>query len=63
MEAVRNRAERWVFAGLERVKERLPFDSIGIDSDNVPATESPFVGKTAIPRCSRNAAPLDCQVW
>jgi len=33
-EAVRNRAERWVFAGLERVKERFPFDIIGIDSDN-----------------------------
>ena len=33
-EAARNRAERWVFAGLERVKERFPFDIIGIDSDN-----------------------------
>ena len=39
-EAVRNRAERWVFAGLERVKERFPFDIIGIDSDNVLTTKS-----------------------
>jgi hypothetical protein len=33
-EAGRDRAERWVFAGLEKVKERFPFEITGIDSDN-----------------------------
>jgi transposase InsO family protein len=33
-EAVRNRAERWVFAGLENAKARFPFEIVGIDSDN-----------------------------
>jgi len=33
-EAVRNRAERWVFAGLEKALARFPFDIRGIDSDN-----------------------------
>jgi transposase InsO family protein len=33
-EAVRNRAERWVFAGLEKAKARFPFPILGIDSDN-----------------------------
>lgn len=33
-EAVRNKAEKWVFAGLQKAKARFPFDIIGIDSDN-----------------------------
>lgn len=33
-EAVRNRSERWVFAGLERALCRFPFEIRGIDSDN-----------------------------
>ena len=33
-EAVRNRAQRWVFAGLEKALARFPFDIRGIDSDN-----------------------------
>ena len=33
-EAVRNRAERWVFTGLEKALARFPFDIRGIDSDN-----------------------------
>ena len=32
--AVRNRAERWVFAGLKEALARFPFDIRGIDSDN-----------------------------
>lgn len=33
-EAVRNRAQVWVFAGIEKVKARFPFKIRGIDSDN-----------------------------
>jgi len=39
-EAVRNKAEKWVFAGLQKAKARFPFDIIGIDSDNVLTTKS-----------------------
>ncbi|MCL5985483.1 MAG: hypothetical protein M1371_02850 [Actinobacteria bacterium] len=30
-EAVKNKAQRWVFGGLEDIRERLPFDLLGID--------------------------------
>jgi hypothetical protein len=33
-EAVRNKAQVWVFAGLKNIRSRLPFDLLGIDSDN-----------------------------
>jgi len=31
---VKNKARRWVFSGIETIKERLPFSILGIDSDN-----------------------------
>jgi hypothetical protein len=33
-EGVRNKAQVWVFEGLKNIRERLPFDLLGIDSDN-----------------------------
>jgi len=33
-EAVKNKAQVWVFAGIEEAKERFPFKILGIDSDN-----------------------------
>ncbi|HPK87493.1 MAG TPA: transposase, partial [Atribacterota bacterium] len=34
MIAVKNKAQRWVFAGIKEIKERLPFAILGFDSDN-----------------------------
>jgi len=34
MVAVKNKAQVWVFAGIKNIKERLPFSTLGIDSDN-----------------------------
>ncbi len=34
MQAVKNKAEIWVFAALKDIRTRLPFDLLGIDSDN-----------------------------
>ena len=34
MIAVKNKAQVWVFAGIKRIKERLPFSILGLDSDN-----------------------------
>ena len=34
MVAVKNKAQVWVFGGIEEIKERLPFSILGIDSDN-----------------------------
>jgi hypothetical protein len=34
MVAVKNKAQVWVFGGIEEIKERLPFFILGIDSDN-----------------------------
>jgi len=34
MIAVKNKAQRWVFSGIETIKERLPFSILGIDSDS-----------------------------
>jgi hypothetical protein len=31
MIAVKNKVQRWVFAGIEKIKERLPFSILGID--------------------------------
>jgi hypothetical protein len=33
-QAVRNRAQVWVFEALKQIRERLPFKLLGIDSDN-----------------------------
>ena len=32
--AVKNKAQRWVFEGLEEIRARLPFELLGIDCDN-----------------------------
>jgi len=34
MQAVKNKAQCWVFEALKDIRERLPFDLLGIDSDN-----------------------------
>lgn len=34
MEAIRNKAQCWVFDALQDIRARLPFDLLGIDSDN-----------------------------
>jgi len=34
MVAVKNKAQRWVFAGIKEIKERLPLPILGLDSDN-----------------------------
>lgn len=49
-EAVRNRAERWVFAGLQKAKGRFPFEIIGIDSDN----GSEFINNHLFRYCTKN---------
>lgn len=33
-QAVRNKAQRWVFEGLELIRDRLPVALLGVDSDN-----------------------------
>lgn len=33
-EAIRNKAQKWAFEGIQNIKGRLPFDLLGIDSDN-----------------------------
>ena len=32
--AVRNKAQVWVFEALKKIMDRLPFELLGIDSDN-----------------------------
>jgi len=49
-EAVRNRAEKWVFAGLEKALSRFPFQVCGIDSDN----GSEFINNHLVRYCSEN---------
>jgi IS30 family transposase len=34
MQAVKNKAQIWVFEALKDIRKRLPFDLLGIDSDN-----------------------------
>lgn len=34
MQAVRNKAQRWVFEALQDIRGRMPFPLVGIDSDN-----------------------------
>jgi len=47
--AVRNRAERWVFAGLKEALARFPFEIRGIDSDNVLTSESSLPRRETLP--------------
>ena len=49
-EAVRNRAEKWVCAGLEKASARFPFGICGIDSDN----GSEFINNHLIRYCVEN---------
>ena len=46
-QAVRNKAQTWVFEGLTKIRKRLPFDLLGIDSDN----GSEFINKYLITYC------------
>ncbi|MEK6284072.1 MAG: transposase family protein [Acidobacteriota bacterium] len=48
-EAVRNKAQVWVFEGLENIRQRLPFDLLGLDSDN----GSEFINGHLIAYCKR----------
>lgn len=48
-QAVRNKAQVWVFEALTRIRARLPFDLLGIDSDN----GSEFINKYLIAYCQR----------
>ena len=34
MQAVKNKAQIWVFEGIKEIRSRLPFDLLGLDSDN-----------------------------
>ena len=48
-EAVQNKAQVWVFEGLTRIRSRLPFALLGIDSDN----GSEFINKHLVAYCER----------
>jgi hypothetical protein len=48
-EAVKNRSQHFVFAGLEAAMARFPFAVLGIDSDNVLTPESTFLGRAMVP--------------
>jgi len=49
-EAVRNRSQTWVFAGLEKALFRFPFAIQGIDSDN----DSAFINNHLVRYCTKN---------
>jgi hypothetical protein len=49
-EALRNRAQVWAFQALERIKQRLPFPLLGIDSDN----DGAFINDQLIRYCREN---------
>lgn len=50
MVAVKNKAQIWVFAGIENIKERLPFSVLGIDSDN----GAEFINAHLLRYCEQN---------
>jgi hypothetical protein len=50
MIAVKNKAQIWVFAGIENIKERLPFSILGLDSDN----GSEFINAHLLRYCEQN---------
>jgi len=49
-QAVKNKAQVWVFEGIEKAKERFPFEILGIDSDN----GSEFINNHLLRYCSEN---------
>jgi len=49
-EAVKNKAQVWVFAGIEKAKKRFPFKILGIDSDN----GSEFINGHLLRYCREN---------
>ncbi len=49
-EAVRNKAQVWVFEALDRIKRRLPFPVLGIDSDN----DSAFINNHLLRYCQEH---------
>ena len=49
-EAVRNKAQKWVFAAFRNIRWRLPFDMHGIDSDN----GSEFINYHLLRYCKKN---------
>jgi hypothetical protein len=49
-EAVRNRAQVWTFEALQKIKDRLPFKLLGIDSDN----DGAFINAHLIKYCQDN---------
>ncbi len=48
-EAVKNKAQRWVFSALKDIRKRFPFDIKGIDSDN----GSEFINAHLLNYCER----------
>jgi len=50
MVAVKNKAQVWVFAGIENIKERLPFSILGLDSDN----GAEFINAHLLRYCEQN---------
>ncbi len=48
-EAVKNKAQRWVFSALKDIRKRFPFDIKGIDSDNA----SEFINAHLLNYCER----------
>jgi hypothetical protein len=46
-QAVRNKAQSWVFAALKEMRQKLPFSLLGIDSDN----GSEFINKYLVEYC------------
>lgn len=50
IQAVKNKAQRWVFQALQEISRRVPFDLLGIDSDN--GTE--FINNHLLRFCQAN---------
>ena len=48
-QAVRNKAQAWVFAALKEMRQKLPFSLLGIDSDN----GSEFINKDLLDYCQQ----------
>lgn len=48
-QAVRNKAQAWVFAALKEMRQKLPFSLLGIDSDN----GSEFINKDLVAYCQQ----------
>src|SRR3954454_12830461 len=48
-QAVRNKAQAWVFAALKEIRQILPFSLLGIDSDN----GSEFINKYLVEYCQQ----------